>query len=80
MSRNPQPPSAPSLFQGKPKFSNLPFLKFWLESQSPPLEKGATGGLGVRTMQLISTPKIITFLPMLPSGSENSECESNPML
>ena len=28
--------------------------------------------------QLISTPTIMTFLPILPSVNENSEQESNP--
>ena len=46
----PPPPLkfSPPLFQGKPPFnpeifqppSPPPFLKFWLESQSPPLYKG----------------------------------------
>ena len=31
------------------------------------------------TDELISAPKIIAFLPMLPSVNENSERESNPM-
>ena len=31
------------------------------------------------THELISTPKLMTFLPMLPSGNENSECELNPV-
>ena len=29
--------------------------------------------------ELISTHKIMRFLPMLPSGNINSECKSNPM-
>ena len=32
------------------------------------------------TDQLISTPKMMTFLPTLPSGNENSERESNPII
>ena len=35
--------------------------------------------LSVCTDELISTPKIMTFLPILPPGSENSEHEPNPI-
>ena len=35
--------------------------------------------LSVCTDELISTPKMITFLPTLPSGKEYSPSESNPM-
>ena len=35
--------------------------------------------LSTCTDQLISTPKIITFLPILTSIIENSEQESNPL-
>ena len=35
--------------------------------------------LSICTDEFISAPKIITFLPMLPSGNENSERESNHM-
>ena len=31
------------------------------------------------TDELMSTPKIMTFLPTLPSGNENSERESDPI-
>ena len=30
------------------------------------------------TDEVISTPKIMTFSPILPSCNENSECKSNP--
>ena len=35
--------------------------------------------LSICTDELISTPKIMTFLPLLPSGNENSERDSNPI-
>ena len=35
--------------------------------------------LSICTDELISTPKIMKFLPMLPSGNDNSERESNPI-
>ena len=35
--------------------------------------------LSICTDELISTPKIMTFFPMLPSVNENSKRESNPM-
>ena len=35
--------------------------------------------LSICTNEIISTPKIITFLPMPPSINENSERESNTM-
>ena len=35
--------------------------------------------LSICTDELISTPKMITFLPTLPSGKEYSPQESNPM-
>ena len=35
--------------------------------------------LSICTDELISTPKIRTFLPTLLSGNENSEWESNPI-
>ena len=35
--------------------------------------------LSICTDELISTPKIKTFLPLLPSGNENSERDSNPI-
>ena len=35
--------------------------------------------LSAYTDELISAPKIMTFLPILPSGNENSERESSPM-
>ena len=31
-------------------------------------------------MHRCTTPKIMIFLPMLPSGNKNSERESNPMV
>ena len=36
--------------------------------------------LSICTDEFISTPKIMTFLPTLPSGTENSQRESNPIL
>ena len=35
--------------------------------------------LSISTDELISTSKIMTFLPKLKSGNENSERESNPI-
>ena len=35
--------------------------------------------LSICTDELMSAPKIVTFLPTLPSVNENSEQESNPM-
>ena len=35
--------------------------------------------LSTCTDELKSTPKIMTFLPPLPSGNENPERESNPI-
>ena len=37
------------------------------------------GLLSICTYELISTPKMITFLPTLPSGKEYSPRESNLM-
>ena len=35
--------------------------------------------LSTYTDELISAPKIMKFFPMVPSGNENSEQESNPI-
>ena len=35
--------------------------------------------LSISTDELISAPKIMTFLPMLSSTNKHSERESNPM-
>ena len=35
--------------------------------------------LSICTDELISSDKIMTFLPTLPSGNENSDCRSNPI-
>ena len=35
--------------------------------------------LSIYTDELISTPKINTFLPMLPSSNKNSERQSSPI-
>ena len=35
--------------------------------------------LSICTDELMSTPKIMTFLPTLPSGNKNSERKSTPI-
>ena len=36
--------------------------------------------LSILVDELISTPKIITFLPVPPEGYEKNPCPSNPIL
>ena len=59
--------SAVNVVSSKPCIAPLPRIKiFYLL-------------LSISTDELILTSKIMTFLPMLKSGNENSERESNPI-
>ena len=63
------------------------WIKYWVSAVNIVLSDPCVGPkpkikvsfflLSICTDELISVPKIMTFLPVLPSGNEHSECESN---